>query len=187
MVKSKFDMNFYLVQILAIYIYGRLLLAEHVPNHKTVFADSFPISLNCSPKFEAVPPPVTTTMSKYFKFVRRRWDSRIPRCSSRRGLRLSVSRSSTGPLNLCQLTNFSSASMMVFFPSVQPPLLSTCSSFSSPSRSPSLPLAPLPLHLPRPAVPCPPPTANIGGHGGPRTRPPLRPPRSMPARPAMAG
>lgn len=69
-----------------------------LPNHETVFSDSFPISRNCSPKFGVMSTPVTIPTSIYFQSVRRRWNPRV-RC-----VRLVESGSSIGPLNLRQST-----------------------------------------------------------------------------------
>jgi hypothetical protein len=122
MVKTEFDQNFHLVQTLAIYIYGRLLLAEHILNHETVFSDSFPISRNCLPKFGAVP----TLVSNYFQSMSRRRNPRVPLRLSRRGLCLGAFGSSIESSNLRQSTNSSSAPARVFFPCE---LLHSCSLF----------------------------------------------------------
>jgi hypothetical protein len=96
----------------SIYIWW-LLLTEHVPNHKTVFPDSFPISQNCSPKFGGIPNPA----SNYFQSMYRRWNPRIPLCLFYRGLRLGASGSPIGPLNLHQSANLCSASTRSSSPS----------------------------------------------------------------------
>jgi hypothetical protein len=101
-----------------LYIYGRLLLAEHILNHKMVFPDSFPISRYCSLKFGVVPTPA----SNYFESVRRRWNPRVRLRLSHRGLHLIVFGSSIGPPNLLQSANSSLAPTRVFFPGEQPPL-----------------------------------------------------------------
>jgi hypothetical protein len=103
-----------------LYIYAWLLLAELIPNHKTVSPDSIPSSRNCSPKFEAV----STTASNYSQSMHRLWNLRIPLRSSRRGLHRSAFDSSIEPPNRHQSTVFFSAPARVFFPDEKPPLLS---------------------------------------------------------------
>jgi hypothetical protein len=131
MVKSEFDLNFYLVRTPTIYIYTWLLLIELVPEHETVSPDSIPSSRNRSPKFIAVPTPATTLVSNYSLSVHLLRNPKIPLRLSRRGLHRCASSSSIGPPNLRQSKDFSSAPARVFFPGE---LLHSSSSFSSVSR-----------------------------------------------------
>jgi hypothetical protein len=96
-----------------LYIYSRLLLVEHIPNHKTFSSYSIPGSRNCSTKFGAVPTPMA---SNYFRSVRRRWNPRVPLCSSHRELRPDAFDSSIRPTVRTQSVFFSLAATRFFSP-----------------------------------------------------------------------
>jgi hypothetical protein len=116
------------------YIYGRLLLAELVPNHETVSPNSIPSSRNCSPKFGSVPTPA----SNYSQSVHHLRNPRVPLRSSRRGLHLGASGSSIGPLNHHQLTDFllgSSEGLLPWETSIVVPTVPSCSLFFRPCRA----------------------------------------------------
>jgi hypothetical protein len=93
--------------------------------------NSIPSSRNCSPKFRAVPTPVTTPTSNYSQSIHRLWNLRVPLHSSRWGLRRGASGSSIGPPNLHQSKDFPSALVRVLFPGKH---LHSSSLFSSISR-----------------------------------------------------
>jgi hypothetical protein len=122
MVKSKFLPNFHLVRTLDIYIHVRLLLVQHIPEHKTVFPNSIPSSRYCSPKFGAVPTPATTPTSNYSQFVHRLRNPRVPLRSSRRGLRRDAFGSSIGP-SAPAIDGFLLGSGECIFSCEKPPLL----------------------------------------------------------------
>jgi hypothetical protein len=122
------------LQTLAIYIGGTLS-----PNPFQILKpfppDSIHNSLNCSPKFGAVPTPVTTLVSNYFKSMRRCRNQRVPLRSYHRELHPGAFNSSIRPLVRCQSTVFLSASVNLDFSGEQTPLFHSPFFVSSTARS----------------------------------------------------
>jgi hypothetical protein len=134
------------------------------------FSYSIPSSWNCLPKFGAVPTPVTTPASNYFQSVHRRRNPRVSLHSSCRGLRLSASDSSIGPLNHHQSMDFSSTPARVFFPGEflhrYPWWILVFFSISTPQQPLSLSLTPAVSAPFPPLLPCAALPSAAGGHGG---------------------
>jgi hypothetical protein len=168
------------------YIFGWKPHDEPFRNLETVSPDSIHNSRNCSPKFGAVPYPVTTPASNYFQFVRHWQNPRVQLCLPHRGLRPGAFGSSIGPLIRHQSTIFF-LTPANFVPSgEQTPLFPSPFFVFSVARSqPSLSLSPVPsLSPPRaPLLLFPslslalPPTQRWGGN----IRRPTAMPRPYPA------
>jgi hypothetical protein len=125
---------------------------------------------------EVVPTPATTSVSNYFRSMRRRQNPRVPLRSPRRELRPGVFNLSIRPTVHPQSMNLCSVLVRVVF-SDEPPLLLylgflcflVCA--GPPSPSPHLPrVTPLPLNFPPPLGPAP---LAATGSASPCSAPPL--------------